>query len=359
MPSIPGMKAAGYYDQHSGAQFASIEALHDWVERAVAAVPLPSLEWPITVADLGSSEGANAIRLMSQIAQGLRQRSDQPLVAIYCDLFSNNFNQLFSNLDRARQSGLFPAGVYHSAVGGSFYGSVLPPASVHFATSFNSVVWLDQLPPVPVTDFVACRRTHPQYPGRASSSEVAAAFARQAEHDLVRFLEGRAKELVHGGKLLISTPGESDEARVVDGLFDVLNDACLDLVASGRLERAAYERLTMPLYYRNVADLRAPVERSDSPLSELFSVDRAEALEVPIPFWLAFQRTGDARTYAAAYTGLLRAITEPVVRRAFEPSAAGADTIEALYDRVAARLQADPERYRWRYITVSALFTRR
>ncbi len=358
MPSIPGMKDAGYYDQHSGAQFASIEALRDWVERAIAAVPLPSAERPITVADLGSSEGNNAIRLMSTIAHGLRRRSDQPLTAIYCDLFSNNFNQLFSNLDRARQSGLFPVGVYHSAVGGSFYGQVLPPASVHFAISFNSVVWLDQLPPVLVTDFVACRRPHPRYPGRASSPEVAAAFARQAEHDLSRFLESRAKELVRGGKLLISTPGESDEARVVDGLFDALNDACLDLVASGRLERSAYERLAMPLYYRNIADLRAPVERPDSPLSGMFSVDRAEALEVPIPFFLEYERTGDARAYAAAYTGLLRAITEPVVRKAFEP-AAGTDTIEALYDRVSARLQADPDRYRWRYVTVSVLLTRR
>ena len=53
---------------------------------------------PVTVPDLGSSEGRNAIRLMGAIVAGLRRRATgQPLQTIYSDLASNNINHLFTN----------------------------------------------------------------------------------------------------------------------------------------------------------------------------------------------------------------------------------------------------------------------
>ena len=73
MPATTGMKGAGYYDQHSGAQISAIQALQDWVEDAVANLPLPAPAQPVTVLDLGSSEGRNAIRLMGAIVEGLRR----------------------------------------------------------------------------------------------------------------------------------------------------------------------------------------------------------------------------------------------------------------------------------------------
>src|SRR6516164_701751 len=276
MPAVTGMKGAGYYDRHSAAQLSSIQALQAWVDDAIASLPLPTPPQPVTVLDLGSSEGRNAIRAVTAIVAGLRRRTAQPLQPIFSDLASNNFNQLFANLEEARRAGLFPAGAYPAAVGGSFYGPLLPPGTVHLATSFNAILWLDRLPTVPVTDSVAYRRPHPPRPVRGTPPEVAAAFSRQAEQDLVRFLECRARELVPGGKLLIATPGDTDQARVGDGLFDVFDDACLDLIAAGRLEREEYERLTMPCYYRTVAELLAPLEREDSPLRDAFAVDRAE-----------------------------------------------------------------------------------
>ena len=139
MPATTGMKGAGYYDQHSTTQLSSIQALQDWVDDAVANLPLPAPAQPVTVLDLGSSEGRNAIRAMGTIVAGLRRRTGQPLQTIYSDLPSNNFNQLFANLEEARRAGLFPADVYPSAVGGSFYGPLLPPGTVHFATCFNAI----------------------------------------------------------------------------------------------------------------------------------------------------------------------------------------------------------------------------
>jgi hypothetical protein len=337
----------------------SIEALQDWVDEAVANLPLPAAAQPVTVLDLGSSEGRNAIRLVGSIVGGLRRRTGQPLQTIYSDLASNNFNQLFANLEEARRLGHIPAGVYPSAVGGSFYGPLVPPGTVHLATSFNSILWLDHLPSVSVPDFVIYRRPLPSRQGPAAAPEVTAAFRRQAEQDLVRFLEHRARELVPGGKLLVATPGDIDEASVGDGLYDVLNDACLDLVAAGRLQREQYERLTMPTYFRTVAELLAPLEQEASPVRGAFAVDRARALEVPIPFIAEFQRGGDVAAYAGAYTGFLRAISEPVARAAFGQPANEAGTVDHLYERIRARLLAEPERYVWHYIMVAALLTRR
>jgi hypothetical protein len=353
------MKGAGYYDQHSGAQLSSIEALRDWVEGAVASLPLPAPAQPVTVLDLGSSEGRNAIRVMATVVAGLRRRTGQPLQTIYSDLASNDFNQLFANLEEARRTGLLPAGVYPGAVGGSFYGLLLPPGTVHLATCFNAIIWLDQLPAIPVPDFVAYRRPHPPRPGLAVSPEATAAFRRQAEQDLVRFLACRARELVPGGKLLLAGPGDTDQARVCDGLYDVLNDACLDLVAAGRMAREQYERLTLPVYFRTLEELLAPLERADSPVRGAFAVDRAEALEAPPPFIVEYRRDGDAPAYAGAYTGFLRAFSEPVVRAALGRPDGETETVERLYERVRARLLAEPERYLWRYILVAALLTRR
>jgi SAM-dependent methyltransferase len=359
MPAITGMKGAGYYDRHSRAQRSSIEALRGWVDDAVARLPLPAAAQPVTVLDLGSSEGANAIRLMAAVVAALRQRTGQPVQTIYSDLASNNFNRLFANLEEARREGLLPGGVYPGAVGGSFYGPLLPPGTVHLATSFNAIHWLDRLPAVPMPDCVVYRRPHPPRLGLSVPPEATAAFARQAEEDLDRFLECRARELVPGGKLLLATPGDTDQARIGDGLADVLNDACLDLVADGRLPREQYERLTMPVYFRTVAELLAPLEREGSPVCGAFAVDRAGSLEVPTPFLVEYRRNGDVAAFAAAYTGFLRAVSEPVVRAAINQPEGDAGAIESLYERVRARVLSEPERYPYRYILVAVLLTRR
>jgi hypothetical protein len=54
----------------------------------------------------------------------------------------------------------------------------------------------------------------------------------------------------------------------------------------------------------------------------------------------------------------LRAISEPVVKAAFNQTDRKAATVERLYERVQARLLAEPERYWFRYILVAALLTR-
>jgi hypothetical protein len=353
------MKGAGYYDRHSGAQLSSIQILQDWVDEAVASLPLPSPARPVTVLDLGSSEGGNAIRLLGSIVAGLRRRTGQSLQPICSDLASNDFNRLFGNLEEARRTGFFDAGVYPGVVAGSFYGPLLPPGTVHLATCFSAIHWLDRLPRIAKPDFLVYRRPHPPRQGLAVSPQVTAAFTRQAEQDLLRFLECRAREIVPGGRLLLAGPGDTDRARFADAIAELLNDACLDLVASGRLERGQYECLMMPVYFRTLEELLAPLQREGSPVHEAFAVERAEALEAPAPFLVEFRRGGDVSAYASGYTGFLRAVTEPVVRAALEQPERETGIVECLYERIRDRLLAEPERYMFRCLVTAVLLARR
>jgi hypothetical protein len=45
------MAERGYYDQNSTTQLATIQALQDWIDEAVATMPLPGSAGPITVLD--------------------------------------------------------------------------------------------------------------------------------------------------------------------------------------------------------------------------------------------------------------------------------------------------------------------
>src|SRR5262249_11831327 len=136
------------------------------------------------------------------------------------------------------------------------------------------------------------------------------------------------------GKLLLASPGDTDQVRVADGLADVLNDACLDLIAEGRLKREEYERLTMPCYFRTVAELLAPLQREGSSVRGALAVDGAEALETPTPFSVEYRRGDDVAAYADAYTGFWRAVSEPVVRAAIAQPDGGTATVDCLYERV-------------------------
>ena len=66
MPSLSGMKGDGYYDRNSTLQNATFAAVADWIDRAVATMPLPESRAPITLVDYGCSEGGNSIVAMSR-----------------------------------------------------------------------------------------------------------------------------------------------------------------------------------------------------------------------------------------------------------------------------------------------------
>lgn len=362
MPSTPGMKPGGYYDSHSDTQGAAIDAFLPWLVDAVDDLPVPPAGGPpLTLLDLGSSQGKNAIRAMRGLVEAIRRRTDSLAWALFSDLSTNDFNRLFANLfpHGPGSPPLLGEGVFTAAVAGSAYGPIVPPASLHVATSFNMIGWLDALPDARLPRYILATGPSARGDRSAVTDEEREPFRRQAASDLRRFYLARAGELVPGGKLLVQVFGR-DEARdrsASDGIYDVLSDALLDLVDDGTLPATVYEDLVFPLYFRTAGELVEPIE-ADAALASAFRVDRAETVETPVPFNAERERDGDLGEWARRFTGFLRAFTEPVVAAAIPANLAADEILANLYRRVEARLEEDPARYEFRFISVGVLLTR-
>jgi hypothetical protein len=356
MPLLPGMKGEGYYDRHSSLQRASFDAYAGWIPEAVGRMPLPAEPQPITIADYGCSEGQNSIHALNIVTAAVRAcRPRQAICAIHTDLPTNNFNQLFRNLhdpsaaNYLQQAGQLRGDTFALAAAGSFYGRLLPARSVHFALSLLALEWMDQVPAVPVPEFISY----------VCGSEAAReAFARQARRDLIEFFRHRAAELALGARLLLVFPGRDARHCCSTGLYDLLDDACRDLVRAGRIDPASYERFVMPVYFRSVDDVRSVVDDAASPVHGLFTIEQAEAREVPPPFQEHFRQNRDVPAFATAFTGFLRAISEPVLAAGLAAPGGGPVAIQALYERIHERVLADPDRYAFINMEVGMLLSR-
>jgi gibberellin A4 carboxyl methyltransferase len=358
VPAKTAMMGEGFYDANSGPQRAVIVALLPWLEEAVLQMDLLANGGPIVVADFGCSEGRNSIAATRPVVAALRARDSRAIQTIHSDLPVNNFNQLFANLCPAGQPAFAFPDVFSAAVAGSMYEQLLPAKTVAVATTFNAIGWLDRLPDVAIPDYILPMGPGRPRPGVRVSPEARQAVAAQAKADLRRFYSARAAEMVPGGKLLVASFGSGDGARTCDGLYDVLNDALLDLVDAGRFGRASYEQLVFPLYFRTEAELVEPFADEGNGPGESFRPDRAMTMEVPVPFVERLGHDGDVSAYARDYTGFMRAFTEPVIRSSLAGHRDPGATLNELYARVEARLAEDPSGYAFRYVQVAALLTR-
>ncbi len=113
MPSTSGMKGDGFYDANSSGQRAAVDVLLPWIDQAAERLVSPERGRPLAIADYGSSEGKNSLRSTGRAIRAVRRRGIvNPICAVFSDLPTNNFNQLFRNLSEAgalpgRRSGRF------------------------------------------------------------------------------------------------------------------------------------------------------------------------------------------------------------------------------------------------------------
>jgi hypothetical protein len=358
MATSTGMKPGGYYDTHSDAQRLAIDAYLPWLLETVAELPAPSAtDAPLCLLDLGSSQGRNAIHAMRRVVEAIRKRTAAPACVFFSDVPTNDFNQLFSNLYPAGPQPFADMDVFPGAFGTSAYKLVVPPRSLHIATSFNMIGWLDSKPNASLPRFIG--PMGPSHPTERVSVTAAERepFRLQAETDVRAFYRARAQELVPGGKLLLQVFGRTETHSASDGIYDVLSDALLALIDDGVLPRQFYEELVFPVYFRTLKELTGPIE-TDSDLARAFRIDKAETIEVDAPFNSEHARTGDIETWARGYTGFLRAVSEPVIAAALQETPGVAEVLEKFYVRLERLLVADHDRYRFRYISVGALLTR-
>jgi hypothetical protein len=200
----------------------------------------------------------------------------------------------------------------------------------------------------------------PQAPrdGVGATDQDQEPFRFQAASDLQAFYAARAAELVPGGLLLVQVFGRRGDVSTSHGIYDVLSDSLLDAVEQGRIPRAVYEQLLFPIYFRDLQELLAPLQPGEDGAA-CFEVLQADAQEVEVPFNQSLERDGDVTSWARQYTGFMRAFTEAILAAALPEDLSREATLAWIYQRIQQRLQTDPERYAFHYISIGALLKRR
>ncbi|KZK92965.1 SAM dependent carboxyl methyltransferase [Pseudovibrio sp. Ad46] len=356
---MTGMAGGGFYDANSAPQWEQIAAVLPWLEDTLSSLPFEKGSGPVTFADFGCSEGRNSISVMRHLIGKTMQQTDRPFLTIHSDLPTNDYSKLFLGLRPDGQSTFGSQRVSSAAVGGSMYDQLLPPDSVHIATTFNSIGYLSERPLNKLPGYVL-----PNGPSkRRANGHVTEAeskiFAKQAEDDMAAFLTARANELVSGGKLMVQVFGCTNELRTCDGLFDLLNDALLAHVKLGNISSQVYERYYQPVYFRSLEELTSPLTNSAYNLAGLYTLDRTESYEVPVPFVEAYKQDKDLDRYATNYVNFFRAFTQAVLRGNLPDTPSKANLLDQIYKTAETLLKATPEDYSFRNISVAMLLTRK
>ncbi|CAN6229957.1 unnamed protein product [Urochloa humidicola] len=205
----------------------------------------------LTAADLGCSCGQNALLIADLIVQHMADLyaagSHPPpeFCLFFNDLPSNDFNTLFHLLpDSAaaatNRNGSRPR-YFAAGVPGSFYDRLFPESSVNVFTSTFSLHWLSQVPTEVVDE-----RSKAYNKGKVfvhgASGATGAAYKRQFQSDLARFLRCRATELKRGGAVFLVCLGRPSSAAPTDQgsvrfLFGAMfQDSWHDLVREGFMD---------------------------------------------------------------------------------------------------------------------------
>lgn len=335
VPTQTSMEGAGFYNRHSAAQAAGIDEMLELLERAAREVPVG--EEVLVLADYGSSQGRNSMAPMRVAIEALRSRCglDRPALVFHTDLPSNNFTSLFHALDEDPNSYLSgSAAVYPAAVGRSFFGAVLPPGTVHVGWNSWAVHWLSQKT-VDAPDHVS--------PTLSAVPEVRAAAGDQSARDWSLFLQSRSAELRDGGKMLCLVILGTGQPVSSDQLWSHLWDSIVELGTERRLTESEQLRMTVPIWYRSMAELRAPFASGDEFAG--LRLQHLEATSAPDPFWASFQETGDSHAFGISWANTMRAIAAPTIVGALDT---GRDQlVDELFERVAERIAAAPAKYDW------------
>nr|GMD14790.1 salicylate carboxymethyltransferase-like [Ipomoea batatas] len=221
------------------------------IEQAMTSL-YTSLDNPktISIADLGCSSGPNTLLAVSNLVKAVDdhrkklRRRHSPEFQIYLnDLPTNDFNTIFQSLPKHRReiagdgSGL----CFFNGVPGSFHGRLFPTDSLHFVHSSYSLHWLSQVPKgIQENKGNICVAT-------ATPPNVIKAYYDQFETDFSSLLKCRSKELVSGGRMVLTMQGIKSENPTFY-IWELLALTINDLVAEVRTysNKIAHSMSTYP-----------------------------------------------------------------------------------------------------------------
>nr|GMD56932.1 salicylate carboxymethyltransferase-like [Ipomoea batatas] len=235
----------------------------------------------ISIADLGCSSGPNTLLAVSNLVKAVDnhrkklRRRHSPEFQIYLnDLPTNDFNTIFQSLpkheeDLRRELGDGFGPCFFNGVPGSFYGRLFPTDSLHFVHSSYSLHWLSQVPKGIKENKgnIICVAT-------ASPPNVIKAYYDQFESDFSTFIKCRSKELVNGGRMVLTMQGIKSENPTFY-IWELLALSINDLVLEGLVEEEKLNSFNFPLYLPTLPEIKSVVEKDGS-----FTIDCLHASQI-------------------------------------------------------------------------------
>ncbi|KAL5752617.1 hypothetical protein ACOSQ2_023124 [Xanthoceras sorbifolium] len=231
------------------------------------------------VADLGCSSGPNTFLVISEILDTIHATCQQfnqksPEIQVFLnDLPENDFNSIFKSLpafyQRVEGDSFGPCFV--SGVPGSFYERLFPSRSIHFIHSSYSVHWLSKVP-----ENLGSNKKN-IYMAKSSPSSVYKAYLEQFQRDFSLFLSLRSKEIIVGGRMVLTFAGKSvpdPSSKDCCYVWELLTKSFLELVDEGLVEAAKVDSFDIPYYTPSEEEVREIVEKEGS-----FNLDKLEIFE--------------------------------------------------------------------------------
>jgi hypothetical protein len=340
-----GMTAGGDYDAHSEYQMRGAMTSAELIDAAVADID-PAARDTLVIADYGCAQGrvTNAL-IHGAITRTRRTHRDVPIAVYHNDVLSNDWPTL---LDRLRQPDSYlaiPGGPITPLISAiSFYEPATPPGIVDLGLSFAAAQWLA----APGPSDTGSALYFDQLSGAPRDAMVA-----QAHADWTRFLARRAAELAPGGRLIVNMMGIGDDGLAAGhDAWEHVRSVCADLAAAGRIDDGRLAAYVAPIYERTADEVRRPF---DGELAERLRLERLDLVAVDDPMTARYRRDGDADALARDFTGFFRAFSEPSLR---DGLALGDDAAQDLYRRLAHRIRATADAFRFD-VTTATLVARR
>jgi SAM dependent carboxyl methyltransferase len=343
--STEGMKAGGYYDDHSEYQRKVAASGDELIRNAVARIALPAIGATCVIADYGCSTGRNSILSLRTAVDAVREReATRPIAALHNDVPTNDWNTLFANLASDPASYLHADGppVLPLASAGSFFEPAAPARSVQLGVSFSAAHWLRTQPTVTVPEgFYFCEATN----------SARAALAAQAEADWTTFLAARAADLAPSARLIVQMVGTDDGAQppnvTARALLQAMAEVAEEMASDGVLATSAVTRYLLPVYARTPGEARAPIEHDRDGLASQFGIEIARVDPVANPYLDRLHTDHDVEAYGKSYAAFVRGFTESSLREhLFEPGTRSGTpdaAIDDFFGRLEQRFAADPE----------------
>nr|AEV40944.1 putative jasmonate O-methyltransferase [Oryza punctata] len=282
----------------------------------------------LTAADLGCSCGHNTLIVADAIVEHMTSKlrsssfedqddgdaADPEFCFYFCDLPSNDFNTFFHLLPQhaTAAAGNGSGRRYFAAAvpGSSFHNRLFPRQSIDVFTSTFSLHWLSQVPEG-VADNRSAAYNKDKVFVHGASQATGAAYRRQFQSDMARFLRCRAMELKPEGVMFLvclgrpSQAGPTNQGRVQLLCGAMFEESRGDLVEEGTIGREMMDSFNVPVYDPTLEELREAVDVDGS-----FQINR---LELVITSSLAVDDPKDRRAVGRTVANYVRSLLGPLV----------------------------------------------